>query len=153
MSFLKDGLGPHAVILVATSEKPFQQAAEYVRPRGTVVFIGLPAGAKVIAPVFESVVKMITIRASYVGNRKDSAEAIELFRRGGIKAPFKVIGLSELQKVYDLMVSVGFLALYVGLVLMFPSHSTKRRLLAVTSLIPPSKRWMSSSSHRSARSQ
>lgn len=31
-----DGLGPHAVILVAVNEKPFQQAAEYVRPRGTV---------------------------------------------------------------------------------------------------------------------
>ena len=29
----EDGLGPHAVILVATAEKPFQQAAEYVRPR------------------------------------------------------------------------------------------------------------------------
>merc|ERR1711988_1254132 len=38
----QDGLGPHAVILVAVTEKPFQQAAEYVRPRGTVVCIGLP---------------------------------------------------------------------------------------------------------------
>ena len=33
----EDGLGPHAVILVATSEKPFQQAAEYVRPRGSCI--------------------------------------------------------------------------------------------------------------------
>lgn len=40
-----DGRGPHAVLLVATSEKPFQQAAEYVRPRGTVVLIGLPPNA------------------------------------------------------------------------------------------------------------
>ncbi|KAF2482980.1 chaperonin 10-like protein [Neohortaea acidophila] len=109
----EDGLGPHAVILVATSEKPFQQAAEYVRPRGTVVFIGLPAGAKVVAPVFESVVKMITIRASYVGNRKDSSEAIDFFRRGLIKAPFKVVGLSELQKVYDLMHEAKIAGRYV----------------------------------------
>ncbi|KAK3721366.1 alcohol dehydrogenase [Vermiconidia calcicola] len=99
----EDGLGPHAVILVATAEKPFQQAAEYVRPRGTVVFIGLPAGAYVRAPVFESVVKMITIRASYVGNRKDTSEALDFYRRGVIKCPFKTIGLSELQSVYDLM--------------------------------------------------
>ena len=77
-----DGLGPHAVILVAVNEKPFQQAAEYVRPRGTVVAIGLPAGAYLRAPVFESVIKMITIKGSYVGNRADSAEAIEFFRRG-----------------------------------------------------------------------
>lgn len=98
-----DGLGPHVVILVAVNEKPFQQAAEYVRPRGTVVAIGLPAGAYLRAPVFESVIKMVTIKGSYVGNRADSAEAIEFFRKGLIKAPYKSIGLSELQKVYDLM--------------------------------------------------
>ena len=33
----EDGLGPHAVLLVAVNEKPFQQAAEYVRPHGTIV--------------------------------------------------------------------------------------------------------------------
>lgn len=118
----EDGLGPHAVILVAVNEKPFQQAAEvstiilqvlmrsseanqsqYVRPRGTVVCIGLPAGAYLRAPVFESVIKMVTIKGSYVGNRKDSSEAIEFYRRGLIKAPFKTVGLSELQSVYDLM--------------------------------------------------
>ncbi len=46
---------------------------------------------------------MITIRASYVGNRKDSAEALDFYRRGLIKAPFKVVGMSELPHVYDLM--------------------------------------------------
>jgi propanol-preferring alcohol dehydrogenase len=99
----EDGLGPHAVILVAVNEKPFQQAAEYVRPRGTVVCIGLPAGAYLKAPVFESVIKMITIKGSYVGNRKDTQEALDFYRRGLIHAPFKVVGLSELQHVYDLM--------------------------------------------------
>ena len=57
-----DGLGPHAVLLVAVNEKPFQQAAEYVRARGTVICIGLPAGAYLRAPVFESVIKMIRIQ-------------------------------------------------------------------------------------------
>merc|ERR1712014_167116 len=76
---------------------------DYVRPRGTVVCIGLPAGAYLRAPVFESVIKMVTIKGSYVGNRRDTTEALGFFRRGLIKAPFKVVGLSELQKVYDLM--------------------------------------------------
>lgn len=44
-----DGTGPHAVLLVTVSEKPFQQAAEYVRPRGTVVLLGLPANAYIKA--------------------------------------------------------------------------------------------------------
>lgn len=131
--------------MVATSEKPFQQAAEYVRPRGTVVFIGLPAGAKVVAPVFESVVKMITIRASYVGNRKDSAEAIEFFRRGGIKAPFKVVGLSELQKVYDLMVSSNLTNVFSLQILTLDLNSTKGRSPAVTSSILPSRKTRYSS--------
>lgn len=46
---------------------------------------------------------MRTIKGSYVGNRKDTSEAIEFFRRGLINAPFKLVGLSELQKVFDLM--------------------------------------------------
>ncbi|KAH7009433.1 alcohol dehydrogenase-like protein [Microdochium trichocladiopsis] len=108
-----DGLGPHAVLLVAVNEKPFQQAAEYVRPRGTVVCIGLPSGAYLRAPVFDSVVKMVTIKGSYVGNRKDSAEAIEFFRRGLINAPFKVVGMSELQSVYDKMQQGEIVGRYV----------------------------------------
>ncbi|OCL07030.1 hypothetical protein AOQ84DRAFT_223262, partial [Glonium stellatum] len=75
----------------------------YVRPRGTVICIGLPAGAYLKAPVFESVIKMISIKGSYVGNRKDSAEALDFFRRGLIKAPFKVVGLSELNDVFEKM--------------------------------------------------
>ncbi|KAL8243896.1 hypothetical protein R6Q59_010154 [Mikania micrantha] len=99
----EDGLGPHAVILVAVNEKPFQQAAEYVRPRGTVIVIGLPAGAHIRAPVFESVLKMCRIQCSYVGNRQDSAEALDFFKRGLIHAPFKTVPLEKLNEVYDLM--------------------------------------------------
>lgn len=84
-----------------------------MRPRGTVVCIGLPAGAYLKAPVFESVIKMVTIKGSYVGNRRDSAEAIEFFRRGLIKAPYQVVGLSELQMVYDKMAQGAIAGRYV----------------------------------------
>lgn len=97
------GLGAHAVILLAVSEKPFQQATEYCRSRGTVVCVGLPAGAKITAGVFSTVVRMLTIRGSYVGNRLDTQEAIDFFARGLISAPYKVGKLSELPKVYELM--------------------------------------------------
>ncbi|CCE26918.1 alcohol dehydrogenase [Claviceps purpurea] len=98
-----DGLGPHAVLLVAANEKPFQQATQYVRAHGTVVCIGLPANANFSAPVFDTVVRMITIKGSYVGNRADTAEALDFFARGLIKVPYKTVGLSELQDVYKLM--------------------------------------------------
>merc|ERR1712000_410206 len=108
-----DGLGPHAVLLVAVQEKPFQQATQYVRSRGTVVCIGLPANASLSAPVFDTVVRMISIKGSYVGNRADTAEAIEFYRRGLIKVPFKTVGLSELQSVYDLMTAGKIAGRYV----------------------------------------
>ncbi|ORY68438.1 chaperonin 10-like protein [Pseudomassariella vexata] len=99
----EDGLGPHAVLVLAASEKPFQQASEYVRSRGTIVCIGLPANAYLKAPVFDTVTRMINIKGSYVGNRQDTAEAIEFYRRGLIKSTHKTVGLSELQSVFKLM--------------------------------------------------
>lgn len=97
-----DGRGPHSALLVAVQEEPFQQATQYVRPRGVVVCVGLPANAMLSAPVFDTVARMITIKGSYVGNRADTAEAVEFFRRGLIKAPYTTVGLSELQDVYRL---------------------------------------------------
>ncbi|KAI1432721.1 dehydrogenase-like protein [Xylaria sp. CBS 124048] len=98
-----EGHGPHAVLLLAVSEKPFQQASAYVRSRGTIVCVGLPANAFLKAPVFDTVTRMINIKGSYVGNRQDTAEVIDFFRRGLIHAPYKVIGMSKLQEVFDLM--------------------------------------------------
>ncbi|WPK25093.1 hypothetical protein PUMCH_002395 [Australozyma saopauloensis] len=105
--------GPHGVINVSVSERAMQQSVEYVRSTGTVVLVGLPAGAKVVAPVFESVVKSVNIRGSYVGNRADSAEAIDFFSRGLIKCPIKIVGLSELPEVYELMEQGKILGRYV----------------------------------------
>ncbi|KAK4183463.1 putative alcohol dehydrogenase [Podospora australis] len=98
-----EGLGPHGVLLLAPMEKPFQQATGYVRSHGTVVCIGLPAGAKVSMPVFDTVVRMVQVKGSYVGNRQDMAEALDFFTRGLVKAPIKVVGMSEIDKVFGLM--------------------------------------------------
>lgn len=91
------------MLLIAASETPFQQAASYVRPRGSIVMLGMPAHAYVKASVFDTVVRMINIKGSYVGNRKDANEAIDFFTRGLIQAPFKTVPLSDLGKVYELM--------------------------------------------------
>lgn len=72
--------------------------------------------------VFDSVIKMVTIKVglffntishtqtnkksaqgSYVGNRRDTTEALDFYARGLIKAPFKTVGLSQLNDVFDLM--------------------------------------------------
>ena len=91
------------MILLAVAEKPFQQATEYVRSRGTVVAIGMPAGAYLRSPVFNTVVRMINIKGSYVGNRQDGEEAVDFFARGLINAPFKTAPLEELPRIFELM--------------------------------------------------
>lgn len=108
-----EGLGPHAVLLLAPQEGPFQQAASYVRAHGTVVLIAMPAGAKVSLPVFDTVVRMVTVKGSYVGSRQDTAEAVHFFARGLIKAPIKVVGLTELGKVFTEMQAGRVVGRYV----------------------------------------
>ena len=96
------------MLLVAASEKPFQQAVAYARPRGVIVAIGLPANAFIKAPVFDSVVKMINIKGSYVGNRRDAEEAVDFFARGLINAPFKTAPLKDLPKIFELMCKIAY---------------------------------------------
>ena len=105
--------GPHGAINVSVSERAIDQSVEYVRPLGKVVLVGLPAGSKVTAPVFDAVVKSIEIKGSYVGNRKDTSEAVDFFSRGLIKCPIKIVGLSELPEVFKLMEEGKILGRYV----------------------------------------
>lgn len=105
--------GPHGVINVSVSPKAMSQSVEYVRTLGKVILVGLPADAVVHTKVFDHVVKSIQIRGSYVGNREDTTEALDFFSRGLVKSPIKVVGLSELPKIYDLMEQGKILGRYV----------------------------------------
>lgn len=53
------GHGPDAVLLLAASERPFAQASRYVKRKGTIVCVGLPADAYIKAPVFDTVVRYV----------------------------------------------------------------------------------------------
>ncbi|CAH2354246.1 alcohol dehydrogenase 3, mitochondrial [[Candida] railenensis] len=107
------GGGPHAVINVSVSPQAMQQSTEFVRKTGTVVLVGLPAGASINASVFETVAKCVTIKGSYVGNRADTREAIDFFVRGLVKSPIKIAGLSELPKIFQEMEAGNILGRYV----------------------------------------
>lgn len=105
--------GARGAINVSVSTSAMQQSLEYIKATGTVVLVGLPAGASVNANVFDSVVKSVNIRGSYVGNRADTREAIDFFTRGAIKAPIKMAGLSELPKIYQEMEKGAIVGRYV----------------------------------------
>ncbi|CDO57194.1 hypothetical protein DV495_003948 [Geotrichum candidum] len=95
--------GPHAVIHVAVSEAAIEVSTDYVRPTGTIVLVGMPAGAVARSSVFNHVVKAIDIKGSYVGNREDTVEALDFFSRGLVSSPINIVGLSELASVYEKM--------------------------------------------------
>ncbi|PTB71638.1 hypothetical protein M440DRAFT_1395561 [Trichoderma longibrachiatum ATCC 18648] len=101
---------------------PSEQWAQVVeKTGGPVVYKRIPVQkpgpdevlVNINAPVFDTVIRMITIKGSYVGNRADTQEALDFFRRGLITVPFKTIGLSQLQDIYTLMHEAKIAGRYV----------------------------------------
>ena len=67
--------GAHGVLVTAVSTSAFGQAIAMTRRCGTVCLVGLPPG-EFATPIFDVVLKRITLRGSIVGTRKDLSEAI-----------------------------------------------------------------------------
>lgn len=58
--------------------------------------VGLPGEAKLDASIFFVVFKSITIRGSYVGNRQDVVEAVEIAASGVVKCHYQLKKLSDI---------------------------------------------------------
>jgi propanol-preferring alcohol dehydrogenase len=79
------GGGAHGVLVPAVSPAAFSHALNMVRRKGTVALVGLPPGA-FPTPIFDVVLKRITIRGSIVGTRQDLDEAIAFAAEGKVSA-------------------------------------------------------------------
>jgi len=88
------GGGAHGVLVTAVSPKAFSQALNFTRRRGTMSLVGLPPG-DFATPIFDVVLKRLTIRGSIVGTRKDLAEAVAFAAEG------KVVPTIERRKLED----------------------------------------------------
>ncbi|MDR3510477.1 MAG: alcohol dehydrogenase AdhP [Caulobacteraceae bacterium] len=93
------GGGAHGVLVTAVSPPAFSQALQLVRRKGTVSLVGLPPG-DFATPIFDVVLKRITLRGSIVGTRKDLAEAIEFAAEGKVKAHIHKRPLEDINKVF-----------------------------------------------------
>ncbi|PWN87441.1 GroES-like protein [Acaromyces ingoldii] len=98
-----DKQGPSAAIVAASGGKAYEQALDYLRPRGTLVAVGLPPDTNIQANVFFTVFKALHIVGSYVGNRQDAIESLDIAGRGKVKVIHKTVGLSSLPDIYDQM--------------------------------------------------
>lgn len=95
------GDGAHSAVVTSASASGYQQAIEYLRPGGTLMAVGLPGDATLNASIFFTVFKSIKILGSYVGNRQDAQEAVDIAARGQVKVSFASKPLSALKDVYE----------------------------------------------------
>ncbi|WP_192826141.1 alcohol dehydrogenase AdhP [Janibacter melonis] len=94
--------GAHGVLVTAVHPSAFGQAIGMTRRGGTIVFNGLPPG-DFPAPIFDIVLKALTVRGSIVGTRQDMVEAIDFYARGLVKPTWQARELDEINTVFDEM--------------------------------------------------
>lgn len=94
--------GAHGVLVTAVHPSAFGQAIGMARRGGTIVFNGLPPG-DFPAPIFEIVLKGLTVRGSIVGTRQDLEEALDFYARGQVRPTVSTRGLGEINTVFDEM--------------------------------------------------
>lgn len=98
------GGGAHGVLVTAVSVPAFAQALAMVRRKGTVAMVGLPPG-EFPTPIFDVVLKRITVRGSIVGTRRDLAEAIAFAAEGKVTSTVSVEPLDAINAVFDRMIA------------------------------------------------
>ena len=104
-SVLRDtGGGAHGVLVTAVSTAAFAQALKMVRRKGTVSLVGLPPG-EFPTPIFDVVLKRITVRGSIVGTRRDLDEAIAFALEGKVRSEITRAPLADINAIFDRMKS------------------------------------------------
>ena len=91
--------GAHGVLVTAVSPPAFSQALHLARRKGTVALCGLPPG-EFPTPIFDVVLKRITIRGSIVGTRKDLAEALAFAAEGKVRAHIHQARLEDINNIF-----------------------------------------------------
>ena len=92
----------HGVLVTAVHPHAFGQAIGLARRGGTIAFTGLPPG-DFPAPIFDIVLKGLTIRGSIVGTRQDMAEALDFYAGGLIHPTVASAGLDDINDVFGRM--------------------------------------------------
>jgi alcohol dehydrogenase, propanol-preferring len=90
--------GADQAIALAVSPKAFEQAFGSLRRGGTLVFVALPADNAMTLPIFETVLKGITVVGSIVGTRTDLREVFELHTAGKTTVEREVRPLTEVNE-------------------------------------------------------
>lgn len=94
--------GVHGALVTAVSPKAMEQAYGFLRSKGTMALVGLPPGF-ISLPVFETVLKRITVRGSIVGTRQDLEESLQFAGEGKVASHFSWDKLENINAIFDRM--------------------------------------------------
>ena len=87
--------------MTAADAEPLREAFDSLRRHGRLVLVGLPAHNEFPLPVFQTVLKGISIIGSIVGTRLDLAEVFELHRAGRTRVVSEVRSLDDVNSAID----------------------------------------------------
>jgi alcohol dehydrogenase, propanol-preferring len=93
--------GADVAIVLAATPRAYEQAFASLRPHRTLVGVGLPADNTMRLPIFETVLRGITVVGSLVGTRVDLAETFELHAAGRTQI------VSETRKLEQVNEAIG----------------------------------------------
>ena len=79
---IRDLGGADVVVVLAVAPAVFDQAFRSLNRGGRLVLVSLPAGGELTVPIFDTVLKGISIIGSIVGTRQDLAEVFDLHAAG-----------------------------------------------------------------------
>ena len=94
--------GVHGALVTAVSPAAMEQAFGFMRSKGTMALVGLPPG-KIALPVFETVLKRITVRGSIVGTRQDLEESLQFAAEGKVAPHFSWDALENINDIFRRM--------------------------------------------------
>ena len=96
----KDTGGVHGALVTAVSPDAINAAFDILRRKGTMALVGLPPG-RFAMPIFDTVLKRITVRGSIVGTRQDLSEALAFAAEGKVAAQYELRPLAAVNDVLD----------------------------------------------------
>jgi propanol-preferring alcohol dehydrogenase len=91
--------GVHGALVTAVSPPAFAQCLALLRPKGTMSLVGLPPGSFPL-PIFEVVLKRLTVRGSIVGTRQDLVESLAFAAEGKVKAEVERRALTQINEIF-----------------------------------------------------
>lgn len=93
--------GADQAVVLAASPKVFEQAFASLKRGGTLVMVALPADNSMTLPIFETVLKGITVRGSIVGTRVDLQDVFDLHAQGRTRVHTETRDLATVNEDFE----------------------------------------------------